>query len=144
VLDKRRGRKIDLDSLRVLSLRMWRVNHVAVEPVHPWIRASRNGRGVHHGEGRIDGVMIREDDPGSSQGEVIWHVFRGDIVSAQSIPHKDDDSARRGPCVPLLCSETTPWSEPNERQSAQAKQYSDGHGCPRFSTRVACPLRYGS
>src|SRR5712691_1035689 len=42
----------------------------------------------------IYGVVIREDDPGSSEGEVIRHVFRSDIVSSKSIPNKDDDSSR--------------------------------------------------
>ena len=107
VLDERRGGKIDIGPLRVLSPRMRRVHNVAVEPMHPRIRSSRNGRGVHHGEGGIDGVVIREDDPGSSQGEVMRHVFRSDIVGAQSIPNKDDDFPRSRPYVLLLCCQTT-------------------------------------
>ena len=115
VLDERRGGKIDFHSLRVLSPRTRCVHHVAVEPMHPRIRSSRNGRGVHHGEGRIYGVVIREHDPRSSESEVVRHVFRSYVVSSKSIPNKDDDSSRSCPCVPLLCSETASWSEHKER-----------------------------
>src|SRR5207245_4409585 len=104
VLDERRSRKIDIDSLRVLSPRIRRVHHVAVEPMSPRVRSSRNGCGVHHGESWIYRVVIGENDPGPGKDEVIRHVLRSYVVRSESVGNKEERFACSGPYVLLwLC-----------------------------------------
>jgi hypothetical protein len=39
-------------------------------------------------------MVICENDPGSSEDEVIRHVFGSYVVRSKSIPYENDDSAR--------------------------------------------------
>jgi hypothetical protein len=62
ILDERGRGKIDIGALGVPSLRGRRIHHIAVETVGPRIRASGDGSGIHHREGRVDRMVVGKAD----------------------------------------------------------------------------------
>ena len=128
ILDERRRGKIDIGSLRVPSLRRRRIHHVAVEPMHARIGAGGDGGGIHHREGRIDGVVVCKDDARSSKREVVRRDFRSEVVGSKPIPHEDDDSPCSRACLLLLRSQASCHSEQHEGESTQENKQPYFHG----------------
>jgi hypothetical protein len=76
IFDERRRREIDVYSLRVLSPRARRIDHVAVETVHSRVCTRGDRSRVHHGEGRVDGVVVRKHDAGPREREIVRRDVR--------------------------------------------------------------------
>src|SRR5207244_7268726 len=111
---ERRCGKIYDRAFRVLSLRQRRIHHVAIEPMHPRISTGGDGGGIHHREGRINGVMVCKDDAGSSKRKVVRRNFWSEIVGSKPIPNENDDLPCGWPCVRLLRLEVSCQAEKHE------------------------------
>jgi hypothetical protein len=98
--------------------------------MHARIGAGRDGSGIHHREGRIDGVVVCKDDAGSSKCEIVRRNFRREVVGSKPIPHEDDNSPRNLGCFLLLRSEARRYSEQHEGESTQENKRPYFHRSP--------------
>jgi hypothetical protein len=98
--------------------------------MHPRISAGGDGGGIHHREGRIDGVMVCKDDAGASKRKVIRRNFCSEVVGSEPIPNENDDSPRSWACVLLLRAEVSAQSEQHEGESNQENNRPYFHGSP--------------
>jgi hypothetical protein len=76
-------------------------------------------------------MVIREDDAGPSQSEIIRHVLRSYIISSKPVPNKDDHLSRRRSRVLLLCFDPISQRQGKVRREAQvnqANERSSDHG----------------
>src|SRR5205085_337483 len=94
VLGEDRLPEVDLLAGRILSLRLGLPDDVAEVAGRSRERSGGEARRIHHGEGRVGGMVVGEIHSRVAKGDQIRRVGT-DEVGAQTVPDEHDDGAGR-------------------------------------------------